>query len=150
MKIKDKAPDFTLPAQDGKEVSLKDFRGKKNLVVYFYPRDNTPGCTAEACSFRDEYEVFKEAGAEVLGISSDSEGSHSRFASMYKLPFILLSDKGGKVRRLFGVESTLGLLPGRVTFVIDKEGIIRHVFSSQFRASRHVAEALKIIKELIS
>lgn len=140
------APDFTLPDQKGQPVSLGEFKGRKAVVLYFYPRDNTPGCTAEACAFRDSYEVFKDAGAEVVGISSDSADSHEGFAARYKLPFVLLSDTGGKVRKLYGVSSTLGLLPGRVTYVIDKEGVVRHVFNSQFAATKHVEEALKILK----
>ncbi|HWZ20742.1 MAG TPA: peroxiredoxin [Ktedonobacteraceae bacterium] len=144
----DRAPDFTLPSLTGEPVSLESFFGKKNIVLYFYPKDNTAGCTAEACSFRDSYEVFQEAGAEVIGISSDSEASHQQFASKYKLPFILLSDLGGVVRKFYGVPSTLGLLPGRVTYIIDNQGIVRHIFSSQFAPQMHVAEALKVLKEL--
>src|SRR6266436_1895457 len=94
VKVGDRALDFTLPSQTGESVSLANFPGK-NIVLYFYPKDLTPGCTAEACAFRDSYEVFQEAGAEVIGISSDSEASHRQFASKYKLPFILLSDKNG-------------------------------------------------------
>jgi thioredoxin-dependent peroxiredoxin len=148
VKVGDRAPDFTLPSLTGEPVSLESFFGKKNIVLYFYPKDNTAGCTAEACSFRDSYEVFQEAGAEVIGISSDSEASHQQFASKYKLPFILLSDLGGVVRKFYGVPSTLGLLPGRVTYVIDNQGIVRHIFSSQFAPQMHVAEALKVLKEL--
>ncbi len=140
------APDFTLPNQEGQPVSLEDYKGKSAVVLYFYPKDNTPGCTAEACSFRDSYDVFKEAGAEVIGVSSDSEGSHQSFAARHGLPFVLLSDQGGKVRKLYGVPSTFGLLPGRVTYVIDKDGIVRHVFNSQFGATKHVEEALKILQ----
>lgn len=144
--IGDQAPDFSLPDQLGKVISLQDFRGKKNIVLYFYPRDNTPGCTKESCTFRDTYDDFKKAGAEVIGISSDSVESHHGFASQHSLPFILLSDKGGQVRRLYGVKATLGLLPGRVTFVIDKKGVVRHVFSSQFQVEKHVKDALKILQ----
>ena len=140
------APDFTLPNQQGQPVSLKDYKGKSAVVLYFYPKDNTPGCIAEACSFRDSYDVFKEAGAEVIGVSSDPASSHQGFAARYRLPFVLLSDQTGQVRRLYGVPSTFGLLPGRVTYVIDKEGILRHVFNSQFGATRHVQEALRILK----
>jgi peroxiredoxin Q/BCP len=111
-------------------------------------KDNTSGCTAEACSFRDSYEVFQEAGAEVIGISSDSEKSHEQFAKQYRLPFILLSDLGGVVRKSYGVPATFGLLPGRVTYIIDKQGIVRHIFSSQFAPQMHVTEALKVLKEL--
>lgn len=130
-------------------VSLKDFKGKKSVVLYFYPKDDTPGCTVESCTFRDSYEVFKEVGAEVIGISSDSKDSHQKFASKYQLPFLLLSDEGGEIRKLYGVPSTMGLLPGRVTFVIDKNGIIRQVFSSQFRPKRHIEEALKTLETII-
>ena len=148
VKVGDRAPDFTLPSLTGEPVSLESFLGKKNIVLYFYPKDNTSGCTAEACSFRDSYEVFQEAGAEVIGISSDSEKSHQQFAKQYRLPFILLSDLGGVVRKFYGVPATFGLLPGRVTYIIDKQGIVRHIFSSQFAPQMHVAEALKVLKAL--
>jgi len=148
VKVGDRAPDFTLPSLTGEPVSLESFLGKKNIVLYFYPKDNTSGCTAEACSFRDSYEVFQEAGAEVIGISSDNEKSHLQFAKQHRLPFILLSDLGGVVRRFYGVPATFGLLPGRVTYIIDKQGIVRHIFSSQFAPQMHVTEALKVLKEL--
>lgn len=148
VKTGDTAPDFTLNSQSGDKIRLKDFIGKKTIVLYFYPKDGTPGCTAEACSFRDNYDVFKQAGAEVIGISSDAVESHSAFVLKYNLQFILLSDKDQTVRKLYGVPSTLGLLPGRVTYVIDKKGIVRHIFSSQFNATKHISEALKVIKSL--
>ncbi len=148
VKIGDKAPDFTLDSQSGDKVRLKDFIGKKIIVLYFYPKDGTPGCTAEACSFRDNYDVFKQAGAEVIGISSDAVESHNAFVLKYNLQFILLSDKDQTVRKLYGVPSTLGLLPGRVTYIIDKKGIVRHVFSSQFNATKHISEALRVIQSL--
>ena len=148
VKVGDRAPDFTLPSLTGEPVSLESFLGQKAIVLYFYPKDHTAGCTAEACSFRDSYEVFQEAGAEVIGISSDSEKSHQQFAKQHHLPFILLSDLGGVVRKFYGVPATFGLLPGRVTYIIDKQGIVRHVFSSQFAPQMHVAEALKVLKEL--
>lgn len=148
VKTGDPAPDFELPDSTGKKVRLKDFAGKKPVVLYFYPRDETPGCTAEACAFRDSYEAFKEAGAEVIGVSSDSEESHRKFAERHRLPFTLLADRGAQVRKAYGVPPTMGLLPGRVTYVIDKEGIVRHVFNSQFNPKKHVAEALRILKEL--
>src|SRR3954471_12919390 len=137
------APDFTLRSQSGDDVSLAAFKGKKSVVLFFYPKDETPGCTAEACTFRDEYDKFAEAGAEVIGISNDSEASHASFASHHRLPMTLLSDPGGKVRALFGVKATLGIIAGRVTFVIDKSGVVRHTFSSQLRPTQHVKEALE-------
>ena len=142
------APDFTLNDQRGAAVHLADFRGKKNVVVYFYPKDDTPGCTKESCSFRDQYTAFTDAGAEVLGISSDNEKSHKAFAEKYKLPFPLLSDTGGSVRKAYKVPKSLGLLPGRVTFVIDKQGVIRHAFNSQLNATKHVDEALAVLNVL--
>jgi peroxiredoxin Q/BCP len=146
LKIGDTAPDFSLSDASGKEISLKQFKGKQSVVLYFYPKDNTPGCTAQACSFRDQYEDFKDLGAEVIGVSSDSENSHQGFAAQHQLPFILLSDSGGQLRKQFGVPSTLGLLPGRVTYVIDKAGIVRHIFNSQLKATQHVQEALEILR----
>jgi thioredoxin-dependent peroxiredoxin len=141
VKVGDRAPDFTLRDATGADVSLAGLRGKP-VVLYFYPKDDTPGCTKEACSFRDAYQDFRDAGAEVIGVSSDSSESHKKFATRYKLPFTLLADRGGKLRKLYGVPSTLGLLPGRVTFVIDAGGVVRHVFNSQLDATRHVSESL--------
>ncbi len=142
------APEFTLEDQNGKRVSLADFKGRRNVVVYFYPKDDTPGCTKEACSFRDQFEDFSDAGAEVIGVSSDSTASHRAFAAKHELPFILLSDPDGRVREAFQVPATLGLLPGRVTYVIDKQGVIRHAFNSQLSPARHVAEALQVLGRL--
>ncbi len=148
LQVGDRAPDFTLSTQKtGELFHLHDMLEKSTIVLYFYPKDDTPGCTAEACSFRDSYEVFQEAGAEVIGVSSDSEASHQQFASKYKLPFILLSDKNGELRKKYGVPTTLGFMPGRVTYVIDKEGIVRHIFSSQFAAEKHIVEALRVLQE---
>jgi peroxiredoxin Q/BCP len=143
-----KAPDFTLNDQHGTPVTLSSYQGKNNVVVYFYPKDDTPGCTKEACTFRDQFTAFSDVGAVVLGISSDSEGSHKAFAEKYRLPFSLLSDRKGEVRKAYGVPATLGLLPGRVTFVIDKQGMIRHAFNSQINAAKHVDEALAVLKSL--
>ena len=148
VEIGDKAPEFALKNQNGETVSLKDFFGKKTVVLYFYPKDMSPGCTKEACAFRDSYEAFKDAGAEVIGISSQSQESHSIFSLRYNLPFTLLVDEGSKVRRLYGVRSSLGMIPGRVTYVIDKEGVVRHIFSSQVDIEGHVNEALKVLKTL--
>ncbi len=142
------APDFALPDATGTTVKLSDFRGKQAVVLYFYPKDDTPGCTKEACAFRDQYEDFKEAGAEVIGISSDGGGAHEKFASKYGLPFLLLSDRGGVVRKQYGVPATLGLLPGRVTFVIDKQGVVQRTFNSQFQATKHVREAIEALRAM--
>ena len=142
------APEFTLPKANGEFVKLSDFQGRAEVVLFFYPKDNTPVCTAEACSFRDSYASFRDAGAEVIGISSDSAESHERFAARLGLPFVLLSDKGGAVRERYGVGKTLGIFPGRSTFLIDRGGIIRHVFSSQFLPTKHVTEALAVLKSL--
>jgi peroxiredoxin Q/BCP len=148
VKVGDAAPAFTLPSQTGAQVSLKDLLARGPVVLYFYPKDDTPGCTAEACGFRDSYEVFKEAGAEVVGVSSDSVASHETFAAKHQLPFTLLADDGGTLRKQFGVKSSLGILPGRVTYVIDRGGVVRHVFSSQLGAQRHVQEALDALKAI--
>ncbi len=127
---------------------LTDYRGTRVVVLYFYPKDNTRGCTAEACAFRDSHEVFAEAGAEVIGISSDSVDSHAGFASRHRLPFVLLSDKGAAVRKRYGVPTTLGILPGRVTYVIDRNGTVRHIFSSMTNIDQHVGDALAVVKQL--
>jgi len=142
------APDFTLPSQAGEMVSLQDFLGKRPIVLFFYPKDNSLGCTKEVCAFRDGFEEFSKLDAEVIGVSSDSIDSHKGFAEKHKLPFALLSDQGGKVRRRYGVPSTFGLFPGRVTYVIDREGVVRHVFSSQIGVEKHVAEALKTLESI--
>ena len=146
--VGDKAPDFTLPSQMGDNVTLFEYFGKKNVVLYFYPKDETRGCTREACEFRDQYDVFTSLGAEVLGVSSDTLESHKSFATHYGLPFLLLSDEKGEVRKLYGVPSSMGILPGRVTYIIDKKGVVRHIFNSQFQPEKHIKEALKILREL--
>jgi peroxiredoxin Q/BCP len=146
IQVGDAAPDFSLPSQTGETITLSQFKGQKPVVLYFYPKDDTPGCTAESCSFRDSYEAFTDVGAEVIGISSDSPESHQKFATKYRLPFILVSDRAAQVRKAYGVPATLGLLPGRVTYVIDREGIVRHVFDSQFNPTAHVAEALGVLR----
>ncbi len=127
-------------------VSLGSLVGRRCIVLYFYPKDDTYGCIAESCAFRDHYEVFKDAGAEVVGVSSDSPESHRAFAAKYRLPFLLLSDTGNKVRSLYGVPTTMGMIPGRVTYIIDKSGIVQDVFNSQFNPTSHVEQALRIIK----
>jgi peroxiredoxin Q/BCP len=142
------APEFTLSSQSREMVSLKDFTGKKPVVLFFYPKDDTPGCTKEVCAFRDHHEEFRKLDAEVIGISSDSVESHERFAAKHNLPFTLLSDEGGKVRRLYDVPSSFGIFPGRVTYIIDREGTVKHVFSSQLGTTRHVEEALKTLQSI--
>ncbi|NJK90256.1 MAG: peroxiredoxin [Myxococcales bacterium] len=142
------APEFTLENQRGELVSLAELRGKHNIVLFFYPKDDTPVCTQEACLFRDNYERMKEADAVVFGISSDSKESHRAFAERHGFPFDLLTDHDGSVRKAYGISKTLGVLPGRVTFVIDRGGIIRRVISSQLSASKHVNEALQALERL--
>jgi len=148
VEVGDPAPDFTLPSQSGEQVRLSDVWRRGPVVLYFYPKDETPGCTTEACTFRDSYEAFTEAGAEVVGVSSDSVTSHESFATKHRLPFVLLADEGGRVRRQYGVKPTLGILPGRVTYVIDGEGVVRHIFSAQTGVQRHVHEALDALSEI--
>ena len=149
IKVGDLIPNFKAKDSNGHDFDSQEILGKSPLVIYFYPKDNTPGCTAQACSFRDQYQDFKDLGAEVIGISSDSENSHNSFASKYKLPFILLSDKNQKIRKLFGVPSGLfGLLPGRVTYVANKEGKIVMIFDSML-ATKHIPKALEAIKKLV-
>jgi peroxiredoxin Q/BCP len=131
-------------------VSLKDFSGRKPVVLFFYPKDDSPGCTKEVCAFRDNFEEFSKLDAQVIGISSDSVESHRRFAAKHDLSFPLLSDEGGNIRRLYGVPKTFGLIPGRVTYIIDKEGVVRHVFSSQLSVQRHVQEALAALRSDVS
>jgi peroxiredoxin Q/BCP len=146
IQVGDKAPDFTLPSQSGEPVTLNSFEGKW-VVLYFYPKDDTPGCTAESCAFRDNYDVFREAGAEVIGISGDSPDSHQKFAARYNLPFTLVSDTNNQVRKAFGVPNAMLFLPGRVTYVIDPEGIVRHSFNSMMDFKAHVDEALKVLRQ---
>lgn len=148
IEIGDKAPAFDLPAADGAKVSLTTLLEKGPVVIFFYPKDETPGCTAEACSFRDAWDGFTKLGASVVGISRDSAESHASFRDHHQLPYLLLSDRDGAVRKAFGVPKTLGLLDGRSTYVLDKSGTVRKAFHSQLRATRHVEEALEALKTL--
>ncbi|MCP3139286.1 peroxiredoxin [Pyxidicoccus xibeiensis] len=149
LKEGDAVPDLTLAGAGGRQVRLRDLVGQKVLVVYFYPKDDSPGCTVQACSLRDQYEDFVAAGAEVVGISGDSVSSHEGFAAKHRLPFVLLSDARGEAREAFGVPpSLLGLIPGRVTFVVDRAGVIRHTFESQLRVGEHVKRALELVRTL--
>lgn len=151
LRVGDRAPDFTLPASGGgPPVTLSKLLGMRAVVVFFYPKDETPGCTIEACAFRDHYEAFVEAGAEVVGISTDSVASHDHFAGRYRLPMKLLSDEAGEVRARWGVQAALGILAGRTTFVLDRDGTVRHVFASRLRFEKHVEEALRVVRALSS
>jgi peroxiredoxin Q/BCP len=136
------APDVSLSLHDGRTVRLADYRGERAVVVFFYPRDNTPVCTKEACAFRDAYERFVEAGCEVIGVSCNSAASHERFAERHRLPYPLATDADGSLQRAFGMKPVLGFLPGRTTFVIDRDGIVRMIFSAMFASNEHVEKAL--------
>ena len=149
IKVGSTIPAFTLPDQNGKMFDINSVLGKKNLVIYFYPKDDSPGCTAQACSFRDQFEVFTEADAVIIGISSQSVTSHKAFAEKHRLSFTLLSDEGNKIRKKFGVPTNLlGLLPGRVTYVADKTGKVIYTFNSQLQTEKHVDEALRVLKSV--
>jgi thioredoxin-dependent peroxiredoxin len=149
LKVGTKVPLFILNDQNGKSFDIKNVLGKKNLVIYFYLRDETPGCTTESCTFRDQYEVFQKSQAMIIGISAQSVESHKQFAEKYKLPFTLLSDPENTVRNMFGVnKGGAGAPPGRVTFVVDKSGKIVYVFDSLTEPAKHVTEALDILKKL--
>jgi peroxiredoxin Q/BCP len=146
LKPGDLAPEFILPAPTGRPFNLIELRGVKHAVVFFYPKDSTYVCTREACAFRDRFEEFVAAGAVVIGISDDDAASHERFADRYDLPYTLLTDAGGLVRKAYGVSGLLGLLKGRATFVIDRKGVIRHVVRETFNAQAHVDEALATLQ----
>ena len=147
VKVGDLAPNFALFSETGEAVELQDYIGIKPVVLFFYPKDNTTICTKEACHFRDNFDEFQKINnAEVIGISSDTEESHKQFSEKHKLPFLLLSDPDEDVRQEYGVPKTLCIFPGRVTYVIDKEGVIRHIFSSQLNYKKHVKEALLALK----
>jgi peroxiredoxin Q/BCP len=147
LKIGDKLPSFSAKDTNGNIFYSQDYIRKQPLVIYFYPKDDTPGCTAQACSFRDNYQEFKDLGAEVIGISSDTVTSHLKFKSKFNLPFILLSDNDKKLRKLFGVQNSLFIIPGRETFVIDKQGLVIMVFNSM-SSEIHITKALKVLKKL--
>ena len=149
IEVGDSLPAFSLLDQNGKMFSSKDYLGEKNLVIYFYPKDDTPGCTKEACSFRDSFEDFSEEGAMVIGISTDDIESHKAFEQKYNLPFTLLADTEKVVRDQFGVPTSLfGLLQGRVTYIFDKNGVCVHVYDSHLKPSNHINESLEALKQL--
>lgn len=139
-------PAFSLADQNGNQFNINSVIGKQKLVIYFYPADDTPGCTKEACSFRDQFDVFKEAGAMIIGISGQSVESHKAFADKYKLNFTLLADDNNTVRKLFGVPGSL--IPGRVTYIVDLTGKVVFIFNSQSEPLKHVEEALRILKDM--
>ena len=145
--IGDLAPEVSLYDQNNKLRNSKNIKGKP-LVLFFYPKDDTPGCTAEVCGFRDKYDLFKVFGAEVWGVSCDSLKSHKDFAKKNELPFPLLSDVDGKLRKEFGVPKFLGIIEGRVTYIIDRKGYIRHIFEDLLNSSKHVNEALTILNQI--
>jgi len=144
--VGDKAPIFESVDDSGNRFSLADYIGKHNIVLYFYPKDDTPGCTREACAFRDNWDALKDYDVVVIGVSSDDVNSHSRFKAKYRLPFILVSDPDGKIRELYGAKGFI--IPARVTFIIDKRGVIRHVYNSQLNPTNHVKEALKTLERI--
>jgi peroxiredoxin Q/BCP len=148
LRLGDVAPDFMAELHTGEQLRMADFRGRQVVVLFFYPRNNTSICTREACAFRDAFEAFTEAGAVVIGVSGDSLDRHRSFAERQSLPFYLVSDRGGSISRAYGVPKRLGLLPRRATFVIDRDGVVRHAFESLFTADRHVSEALAIVRQL--
>ena len=147
LKVGDKIPEFSLFDQLGKARTNREFRGRP-LVLFFYPKDDTPGCTIEACGFRDKYDLFKILGGQICGISNGSEKSHLLFASKNKLQYPLLCDENNSLRKAFGVPKYLGLIEGRVTYIIDSVGIIRHIFEDLVNGPAHIKEALKVLKEI--
>ena len=149
LQVGDRIPQITLLDQNGQLINISDYTNKQALVIYFYPKDDTPGCTKEACKFRDEFEVFSALHAKVIGISSDDVSSHKAFAEKYHLPFTLLSDVDKKVRKQFGVPTFAGgIIPGRVTYIVDKKGTIRFVFNSMKQPEKHIEKAIEILKTL--
>ncbi|AHC52253.1 alkyl hydroperoxide reductase [Sulfolobus acidocaldarius SUSAZ] len=148
VKIGEKAPIFEAVTDSGERISLADFIGKYNIVLYFYPKDDTPGCTTEACAFRDNWDSLKGYDAMVIGVSSDDTNSHKKFKQKYNLPFILVSDPDKKIREMYNAKGFI--LPARITFVIDKKGVIRHIYNSQMNPGNHVNEALKALKQIKS
>ena len=149
LKIGDKLPDFSLSDQDGKTRTSKQCKGKK-LILFFYPKDDTPGCTAEACGFRDKYDLFKLFGAVVWGVSNDNQLSHKKFAEKNKLPFPILCDENNVLRKMLGVPMVLSLLDGRVTYLVDSNGIIRYIFNDLLNSSKHVTIALEELEKIHS
>ena len=148
LKVGDKCPSFSLNNQKGEKIDISNIIGSKNILIYFYPKDETYGCTQQACSFRDAYDEFLEYDCEVFGISSDDKKSHDNFSNKHNLNFDILSDVNNEVRNMFGVPRSLfGLVSGRVTYLVDKKGEIVWVFNSQIKAKKHIEEALNFLKK---
>ena len=145
--VGDKAPNFEGPTGDGGNLGLKDFLGKKNVVLYFYPKDDTPGCTKEACSFRDNLSSIRSMGAEIVGVSLDNVESHKKFSTKYNLPFKLISDSRKQIAEAYGVLKDIGTSTNRVTFIIDKTGRIAKIFP-KVDVTQHTAEVMAALKEL--
>jgi len=145
IEVGDKIPSFTL--KDENNIDFDITKIKSPLIIYFYPKDETPGCIKEACKFRDEFESFVDLGIRVIGISADNSESHKKFKEKYKLPFTLLADTNNSVRKMFGVPKSMLFLPGRVTYVIDKKGIVKYIFNSQFGAEKHIENSLKYLRK---
>lgn len=146
--IGDPAPDFSVTASNGEQITLSDYRDKQAVVLFFYPADHSPICSQEACAFRDAYDDFVQAGAVLIGVSGDSDVSHQRFAENLRLPYHLVADEQGTLRQLYGVPTAFMFLPGRVTYVIDRTGIVRLIFNSSLQAAAHTTEALRILQQL--
>jgi len=145
----DQAPDFTGTLADGRQLRLRDYRGRRHVVLYFFPKDFTPGCTREACSFRDRRAQVAELDAEVIGVSLDTPEKHAAFAEAHQLPYPLVSDRSGTIAGAYGVARLGGWLPSkRVTFVIDKGGVVRHIIKSEFSIDRHIEEAIEMLRTL--
>ena len=146
LKIGDQVPSFSLIDQHGKVRTSNKLN--KSLVLFFYPKDDTPGCTIEACGFRDKYDLFKILGAEVWGISNGNTQSHLRFANKNKLQYPLLCDQNNIIRKKFGVPKTLGFIEGRVTYIINSKRMITHIFEDLLNGPAHIKEAIKALKKL--
>ena len=147
LKVGSKIPDFSLFDQSGIKRSNREIQGR-SLVLFFYPKDDTPGCTIEVCGFRDKYDLFKILGAKVCGISNGNEKSHFEFSNKNKLQYPLLCDEDNSLRKKFGVAKFLGIIDGRVTYVIDANGTIRHIFEDLINGPAHIKEALRVLKEM--
>lgn len=148
LNIGDEVPEFELKDQDGQLFNISKYLGKHHIIVYFYPRDESPGCTTEACTFRDNIEKFDDLNCKIIGISKDSSSRHNSFSKHYKLPFTLLSDRQNKVRQLFGVKPAIpGLIQGRKTYIINTEGKVSHMFEYQYQPRKHVLKSLLALEE---